>query len=248
LRSRTVRVLASLTVAVSLALTLGNTHAGATPPPVDQELPGDEIVIPRDPPTVEVGGECGAPSLTFHNPTRYPILFKYVEDGEFGAAWVAPGKSQTAYFGPYEEESEHELKYKIWLPRQEWTWVEVETDCLETVIPLAPTATSPTCENLANGGLQVPAVNGVVYSHGSGPANPGEYHVTATPAEGFEFPEGAVTEWHLVVNPPGDCTGPTGPQGPTGPPAPPTVVNNVVNNTSTPTPATAVRHQPNFTG
>lgn len=87
-----------------------------------------------------------------------------------------------------------------------------------TVTPVAPGFLSPTCKYQAT--ITIPPVNGVVYSiNGTVVASgvhfvqPGSYTVTASPADGFTFTEGATTSWSRTFTAP-SCT--------TTPPASPT--------------------------
>lgn len=73
------------------------------------------------------------------------------------------------------------------------------------VTPEAPTVTQPTCEALT-ATLSVPDVEGVEYSHESGPVEAGTLEVTAVALDGYVIADGAETSWTLTVNaPPTDC-------------------------------------------
>lgn len=88
--------------------------------------------------------------------------------------------------------------------------------CVE---PVAPTLMAATCDSLAH--LTVPEVDGVVYSHESGPLGSGVHTVTAEPADGFLFTKGADASWEFVVDPVPGCPGEPGEPGPQGPPGEP---------------------------
>jgi hypothetical protein len=80
--------------------------------------------------------------------------------------------------------------------------------------PQAPELIPADCDTLAE--LVVPEVEGVVYSHTSGPLNPGTTVVTAEPADGYAFEPDAETEWEFVVNAVPGCPGEPGQDGQDG--------------------------------
>lgn len=80
--------------------------------------------------------------------------------------------------------------------------------------PQAPELVAAQCDVLAE--LVVPEVEGVVYSHGSGPLNPGVHLVTAEPADGWAFPADATAEWEFVVQAVPGCPGQPGDPGQPG--------------------------------
>lgn len=75
------------------------------------------------------------------------------------------------------------------------------------VTPEAPTVTQAVCDGgeLVPALLTVPEVEGVAYSHESGPVEAGEVTVTATALDGYVLADGAVSEWTLTVDPAPDC-------------------------------------------
>ena len=74
----------------------------------------------------------------------------------------------------------------------------------EEVTPTAPTFRDPTCELGAH--ITLPVVEGVEYAV-AGAVEPGhEVKVTASPEEGYVFPDGATTEWeHTFGSVPDNC-------------------------------------------
>jgi LPXTG-motif cell wall-anchored protein len=85
-------------------------------------------------------------------------------------------------------------------------------------VPEPPVLVPPECDALAE--LIVPEVEGVVYSHESGPLNPGTHTITADPAKGYAFPRypPVVREWEFVVEAVPGCPGGPGEPGEPGPP------------------------------
>ncbi len=102
----------------------------------------------------------------------------------------------------------------------------------QEVTPEAPEFTHPVCDD--PGSVSIPEVEGVNYSgaeDGQELEHGEKVTVTAAPAEGFVFPEGAQTEWSFTASAkgcPGEdgkdgkdgADGKDGEQGPPGPPGP----------------------------
>jgi hypothetical protein len=100
---------------------------------------------------------------------------------------------------------------------QTWTWGD--DGQLPCATPADVTLTPAECDALAV--LNVPAVEGVVYSHESGPLNPGTHTVTAEAAEGYVLTKPPTEDgwkWEFVIQPEPGCPGEPGPTGPPGEP------------------------------
>jgi hypothetical protein len=99
---------------------------------------------------------------------------------------------------------------------------DVEGIAPTEVTPTAPPQpTAPECD--ADGVFNPPAPqDGVIWTvDPDTTTGPGQYTVTATPAEGYTFPEGTQTTWTITVNPAtGDCPTPPTEVTPTAAPAP----------------------------
>lgn len=99
---------------------------------------------------------------------------------------------------------------------QTWNWGD--DGQLPCATPADVTLTPAECDALAV--LNIPTVEGVVYSHESGPLNPGTHTVTAEAAEGYVLtkPPGDDTDWkwEFVIQAEPGCPGEPGDDGEDG--------------------------------
>lgn len=131
-------------------------------------------------PSVDVGGDCGAPTLTFNNPTHHKAYFRYTEDGvQSDVLTVGKYDQVEKDFGPYEEDSEHTLSYQILdgnpqTTDEEVVDVPVDTDCVEeppsSTVP-DTTTTSSTVPDTTTTTVQVPGTQPDTLTCADLPAN-----------------------------------------------------------------------------
>ena len=188
--------------------------------------------------------ECGRARLVVHaSASRSARLWRHGDDRPEWR-WVPPGQARTVELGPFGEDSgDHVISYRLWdgLRRGPVRTVTIKSDCrppeptptptptdgpeLVEVVPVEPSVQQPTCDTEGIARITIPAVKSVGYYTESGAqaepgtytVAPGRHEVTARPADGYAFPEGAKTAWTLTVDqPPAVCPGPPGEDGEDG--------------------------------
>lgn len=108
-------------------------------------------------PSVTPGGDCGAPTLTFDNPSHKNAYFRYYEDGQQSDVLTVGKYDQVEKsFGPYAEDSVHTLEYQILDGNPQTSDepkvpVDVDTNCIpdetsttttSTTVPETPTTST----------------------------------------------------------------------------------------------------------
>ncbi|HET6622840.1 MAG TPA: hypothetical protein VFG56_02815, partial [Candidatus Saccharimonadales bacterium] len=157
----------------------------------EQPQPPTEVT-PAAPTSHDV---CGTANDTYTVPSTEGV--DYLVDGKVVKAGTYPGSGSVTVTAKAQD------GYKL-KGDSSWTFQFTDEPCQQPpteVTPAAPSSTTPTCDN-PNETVTPGDMPGVVWSP-SGPTTlkPGEsVTYTASPAEGYEFPQGAQTEWTFTNN------------------------------------------------